>query len=335
MDAGPWFSAGADMFIALRRQMDAGHIIGEEDVSRVLDALLTQLLSEDTIAIVQSPVVIVGDVHGQYEDVRFLFQKALHPTLPSDSPDSPTDLNGLNFLFMGDYVDRGHYSLNTFLLIVSYKLQAPGTVTMLRGNHESRQVTQQYGFHQEIISKYGHAGIWIKCMQIFDLLPFAAITDNKIFSIHGGLSPDMKLLDQINKADRREEIPSMGLFCDLAWSDPDEGGNVTFRPNPRGAGQIFGRLPVQEFLRVNKLQLITRSHQLVQDGFQWFFCNKSGTDGKLINVWSAPNYSYSSGNDASILMFKSSGNEYDLVKFREATNRIQTKDIRPDPRYFA
>jgi hypothetical protein len=114
---------------------------------------------------------------------------------------------------------------------------------------------------------------------------------------------------------------------------------VEFRQNPRGAGQIFGRKSVEEFLNANRFRLITRSHQLVQDGFQWFFRNDDGKpstpEGRLINVWSAPNYAYSSGNDASILMFRCSEREFHLEKFREATERISQADVRPDARYFA
>jgi hypothetical protein len=212
-DQGNSFEPSVDTYVELRQRMDSGHIIGEEDVIRVLDVLLGTLWMEDNVAIVKSPVVIVGDVHGQYEEVRLLFQKALGQP---QGRDSPPDLEGKNFLFMGDYVDRGHYSLNTLLLVISYKLQAPGTVTMLRGNHECRQVTQQYGFHHEIAAKYGHTGIWTKCMQVFDLLPFAAVTDNDIFSVHGGLSQAMKLVDQINVEDRKGEIAAPGLLADLA-----------------------------------------------------------------------------------------------------------------------
>jgi diadenosine tetraphosphatase ApaH/serine/threonine PP2A family protein phosphatase len=318
--------------------MDLGSTIGEEDVLRILDNLVMVLFMENNVAVVDRPVTIVGDVHGQYEDVRLLFQKAIGER---ESAESPGDLHDHKFLFMGDYVDRGYYSLNTLLLIATYKLQKPGTVTMIRGNHESRQVTQQYGFYHEIMLNYGHGGLWLKCMQVFDAMPMAALTGTDVFSVHGGISPAVVLIDKINRLNRNVEIPQDGVMADLLWSDPEDGMTEIFRPNPRGAGFIFGRKAVEGFLRINRLRLITRSHQLVQTGFQYYFADdkrRRTPEGRLLNVWSAPNYSYTSHNTAAFLKLGADpDNPYDLVQFREARAelRIGNRDLPFDSRYFA
>jgi diadenosine tetraphosphatase ApaH/serine/threonine PP2A family protein phosphatase len=310
----------------LRTRLDKGEIIGELIVNKVFDLLIDVLIREDNIVEVQTPVVICGDIHGQYEDLKKLFREAL-----TGIGTSPKDTQ---FIFMGDYVDRGKFSLNTFLLLASYKIENPHSFFLLRGNHESRQVTQQYGFQNEILGNYGHTGLWMKCMDVFDLLPIAALTDRRVFSLHGGLSPHLPLVQDLLTINRRKEIPDSGLLADLTWSDPDE-RNVIFRPNGRGAGCIFGRGPTEQFCHINGLDFITRSHQVVQTGFKWFFSDVK-SPGKLINVWSAPNYG-ASGNIASVLRLGFPGKEeHDLPTFTKETNRILDDGISADPLlYFA
>lgn len=134
------------------------------------------------------------------------------------------------------------------------------------------------------------------CTEVFDFLTLSAIIDNKILCVHGGLSPDLRTLDQIRIIDRLCEIPHEGPFCDLMWSDPEDVG--TWAVSPRGAGWLFGEQVCQEFNHVNGLELICRAHQLVQEGLKYMFSDKS-----LVTVWSAPNYCYRCGNVASMLSF--------------------------------
>ncbi|KAK0706673.1 calcineurin-like phosphoesterase [Lasiosphaeria miniovina] len=198
------------------------------------------------------------------------------------------------FVFLGDFVDRGYFSLETFTLLMCLKAKYPDRIVLVRGNHESRQITQVYGFYEECQQKYGNASVWKACCQVFDFLVLAAIVDGTVLCVHGGLSPEIRTIDQIRVVARAQEIPHEGAFCDLVWSDPED--IDTWAVSPRGAGWLFGDKVATEFNHVNGLTTIARAHQLVNEGYKFHFPEKS-----VVTVWSAPNYCYRCGNVASIM----------------------------------
>ncbi|KAJ3157669.1 Serine/threonine-protein phosphatase 4 catalytic subunit [Geranomyces variabilis] len=261
-------------------QLRRCEIIKESEVKELCDKAREILSEESNVQSVDAPVTICGDIHGQFYDLKELF------TVGGECPQT-------NYLFMGDFVDRGFYSVETFLLLLALKVRYPDRITLIRGNHESRQITQVYGFYDECLRKYGSVNVWRFCCEIFDFLSLSAIIDDKIFCVHGGLSPGIQTLDQIRSIDRKQEVPHDGPMCDLLWSDPEEieGWGLS----PRGAGYLFGGDVVAGFVHDNHLELIARAHQLVMEGYKTMFKNT------VVTVWSAPNYCYRCGNVAAIL----------------------------------
>ncbi|KAL3576472.1 hypothetical protein D5086_021755 [Populus alba] len=253
----------------------------ESEVKALCLKAMEILVEESNVQRVDAPVTICGDIHGQFYDMKELFK------VGGDCPKT-------NYLFLGDFVDRGFYSVETFLLLLALKVRYPDRITLIRGNHESRQITQVYGFYDECLRKYGSVNVWRYCTDIFDYLSLSALIENKVFSVHGGLSPAISTLDQIRTIDRKQEVPHDGAMCDLLWSDPEDmvdGWGLS----PRGAGFLFGGSVVTSFTHANNIDYICRAHQLVMEGYKWMFRNQ------IVTVWSAPNYCYRCGNVAAIL----------------------------------
>ena len=200
--------------------------LNELELEDLIERARTVLMEESNVQPISCPVTVCGDVHGQLHDLIEIFRIA------GDAPDT-------NYLFMGDYVDRGYYSVETVSLLVCLKVRFPLRVHILRGNHESRQITQVYGFYDECVRKYGSGNVWKLFTDLFDYLPLTAVIEDQIFCLHGGLSPTVETLDQIRSFDRVQEVPHDGPMCDLLWSDPDDRNGWGI--SPRGAGYTFGR----------------------------------------------------------------------------------------------
>ena len=263
-------------------QIKQGKCLSEHDLKILCDKLKEILCEESNVQPVDAPVIVCGDIHGQFYDLINLFK------IGGEIPEK-------KYLFLGDYVDRGYNSVETLEYLLCLKLKYQGRITLLRGNHESRQICYNYGFYEEITRKYGNGNPWRYFNALFDFLPIAAIIEGKIFCVHGGLSPKISKIDQIRILNRVQEIPHEGAFCDLMWSDPDD--IDTWQFSSRGAGFLFGERVVDEFNRINDIRLVCRAHQLVMEGYKYWFKNKN-----LLTVWSAPNYCYRCGNGASILI---------------------------------
>ncbi|TPX38035.1 hypothetical protein SmJEL517_g00042 [Synchytrium microbalum] len=267
-------------------------LLPEQVVKELCEKTKEVLVTESNVKAVAAPCTLVGDVHGQFYDVLEIFK------IGGYSPNT-------NYVFLGDYVDRGYFSVETITLLTCLKLRYPSRVTLVRGNHECRTVTQTYGFYAECIRKYGNANVWSYFTDMFDYLVLAVIIEDAIFGVHGGLSPSIHTIDQIRIIDRFREIPHEGPMADLVWSDPmaptfpgglpgseDKGD---FAISPRGAGYVFGKDVTRKFLEINGLGHICRAHQLCMEGYQILY------DDMLSTVWSAPNYCYRAGNMASVL----------------------------------
>ena len=242
-------------------------------------------MSQPIFLELESPITVCGDIHGQYPDLLKLFELGGFPP-------------NTNYIFLGDYVDRGKQSIECICLLLAYKIKYDENFFLLRGNHECGSINRIYGFFDECKRRY-NVKLWKRFTELFNHLPVAALIDDKILCMHGGLSPDLKSIQNIKDISRPTDIPDTGLLCDLLWSDPDKEA-VDYDENDRGVSVIFGEKVVIDFNKKNDLDLIIRAHQVVDDGYE-FFANR-----QLITIFSAPNYCGEFDNSAGIMIIDES-----------------------------
>ena len=257
----------------------------EEEIKFLIEKSLQILKDQKMLVDLEAPLHVCGDIHGQYYDLLRIFEHCGYP-------------GEYNYLFLGDYVDRGKQSLETVCLLLAYKIKYPTKVTLLRGNHESSVTNRIYGFYDECKRRY-NVRLWRSFTDLFNFLPVAALIDDKILCMHGGLSPELKNLQNIENISRPTDIPDSGLLCDLLWSDPDK-EVLEYDENDRGVSVIFGEKIVEDFNKKNDLDLIIRAHQVVDEGYE-FFANR-----QLITIFSAPNYCGEFDNSAGIMIIDES-----------------------------
>ncbi|XP_074350651.1 serine/threonine-protein phosphatase PP1 isozyme 4-like [Apium graveolens] len=237
----------------------------------IFDQLNSRLIfvSGNVLIYFKTFVCISGDIHGQYSDLLRLFEYGGFP------PQS-------NYLFLGDYVDHGTQSLETIWLLLAYKIKYSDNFFLLRGNHECASINRIYGFYDECKRRF-NVKLWKTFTDCFNCLLVAAVVDDKILCMYGGLSPDLNNLDQIKNLPRPTAIPDTSLLCDLLWSDPSndvKGWGL----NDRGVSFTFGPDKMSEFLAKHDLDLVCRAHQVVEDGYEFF------AERQLVTIFSAPNY---------------------------------------------
>ncbi|OQS04449.1 calcineurin-like phosphoesterase [Thraustotheca clavata] len=256
------------------------------EVALELIAQGTQIMTnEPNILQLQAPMIVVGDLHGQFFDL-------LHLLFVHGDP-SPTN----QYLFLGDYVDRGPSSCEIILLLLAYKAKFPKYVHLLRGNHECRSVSTHYGFRDECVRKYGIL-VYNRVISCFESMPLAATIETaygKHLALHGGLSPDIDTIEEINDLDRFVEPKPSGPLCDILWSDPtkDPEQHDDWAPNPiRGCSYMFSEHLVRSFLTRNKLLSIIRAHEMEETGFYEHYCKDISLEDfpPVVTVFSAPEY---------------------------------------------
>lgn len=243
--------------------------LADAEIRKLCAAAKDVFLSQPNLLELEAPINVCGDIHGQFSDLLRLFEfGGLPPTA--------------NYLFLGDYVDRGKQSIETICLLLAYKIKYPDNFFLLRGNHECASINRIYGFYDECKRRFS-VRLWKLFTDCFNCLPVAAVIDDKILCMHGGLSPDLDSLDRIREIARPVDVPDQGLLCDLLWSDPDRESSG-WGENDRGVSFTFGADKVTEFLNKHDLDLICRAHQVVEDGYEFF------ADRQLVTIFSAPNY---------------------------------------------
>ncbi|RKP02427.1 hypothetical protein CXG81DRAFT_7391, partial [Caulochytrium protostelioides] len=262
-------------------------------IVRAGHALLRQ---EPNLLDVDAPVTVCGDIHGQYYDLMKLFEVGGNPA-------------ETRYLFLGDYVDRGYFSLECYLYLLALKIWYPQSVLMLRGNHECRHLTDYFTFKLECKHKYS-LDVYEACLESFCALPLAALMNKQFLCIHGGLSPELTVLDDLRDVDRFREPPTNGLMCDILWADPledfgQERTNEFFVHNGvRGCSYFFSYHATCAFLERNNLLSVIRAHEAQDAGYRMY--RKTRTTGfpSVITIFSAPNYLDVYNNKAAVLKYE-------------------------------
>jgi len=229
-------------------------------------------------------VTVCGDTHGQFYDLLHIFEIAGYP-----SEDNP-------FVFNGDFVDRGSFSCEVILTLLCFKILYPKHFHLTRGNHETVAMTSMYGFQGEANKKYS-SEIYELFMEVFNWLPLGIIINKEALVVHGGIPKDPGVkIEDFRKIDRARQPPNTGYFCDLVWADPQP--EPGFGVSPRGVSHRFGPDISKRFLDDNNLKYLVRSHEMKEGGYE------IAHDGRVITVFSAPNYCDTMGNKGAVIIFR-------------------------------
>ncbi|CAO4362034.1 unnamed protein product [Caenorhabditis nigoni] len=285
------------------------------EITTLLDCIKLVFMSQPSCVEIDGPINICGDTHGQFSgnlfrtsyetlvvsDVLRMFDKAGYP-------------HRANYLFLGDYVDRGRHSLENILLLFCYKLIFPNHFFLLRGNHECPSINKVYGFYEECSKRYEKGGskMWEDFQDTFSTMPMTAVIGQRILCMHGGISPRLSSLDKLRAFRRPNYQPSHDqIEIDILWSDPSNTGKG-WNPNQRGVSYTFGTDALRKVLNSLNIDLVVRAHQVrssdytadlilesivqvVQDGYEFF------GQRRLVTVFSAPFYCGQFDNAAAVM----------------------------------
>ena len=264
----------------------------EHHVIRVCELAINRIKEEPMLLELQAPIVVVGDIHGQFHDLLRIFGRMGSP-------------RHTKYLFLGDYVDRGPQSLEIMTILLIYKILYPKNVYLLRGNHEAKDICYRDGFKKEIVYRFRRSLAILNFIDIFNHLPIAAIIENKIFCVHGGIARQLfhnenrSIREIISSIPRPIDIVPNTLPFDLLWSDPIHKRDATpigWIRNSRGREvRSFGHDVINNFLNKFNLQLIFRGHEWHMEGY------RRHNQGKLMTIFSAPNYRNVNGNKATVV----------------------------------
>ncbi|CAF1248979.1 unnamed protein product [Rotaria magnacalcarata] len=252
-----------------------------EETIKILCAKSKEIFLRQPILLeLEPPLKVCGNICGFYDDLLQIFASG---GVPSQT----------NYLFLGNYVDRGKQSIKTICLLLAYKIKYSDKLFLLRGNHECSSINRIYGFYAECRRRYS-IKLWKSFNECFNCLPVAAIVGKKIFCCQGGLSPELSNLDQIRQIQRPTDVPDTGLLCDLLWADPDNSVQ-DWCENDAGVSCRFGINVLSKFLNRHNMDLVCRSHQVVENGYE-FFGNR-----QLVTIFSIRDYMGEFDNASAIM----------------------------------
>eukprot|EP00873_Tetraselmis_striata_P023736 jgi/Tetstr1/444000/TSEL_031941.t1 len=295
---------------------DITSIASLSDLNSLLSLAARELNAQATVLDLSAPLHIVGDIHGQFQDLLRIFDRIGYPPQK-------------RYLFLGDYVDRGPHGLEVMALLLSLKILYPESVYLLRGNHECEGVSVVYGFYEECKTRY-RASLWRNFIHVFDAMPIAAIVDipmpshsstsitparaesiheeeptsgslpvagpQRLFCVHAGISPALDDLDALRAIKRPCKVHSDQIVSDLLWSDPGR-KQSGWAYGDRGVSCTYGIDVAKQFLETNQLGMLIRAHEVVDNGYQVL----GDGDGVIVTVFSVPGYAGVCTNDAAVL----------------------------------
>lgn len=242
--------------------------MSQQFMMMAIDVVKPVIAAEPLLLRLTAPYHVIGDIHGQFYDLLRIF----------DQLGTPKDTK---YLFLGDYVDKGDQNIETIMILIIYKILHPENIYLLRGNHEISEVNEIHGFKQECITRYSNR-LWLAFNDLFSYFPLAAIINDKIFAVHGGISPEMDDIQMLDTIERPIPIPA-GMILDFILSEPDP-FTLKWNKNPKGQSYVYGSKQANSFLEKNQLDVIVRSHQMVDEGFEFPF----EPDRSVVTVYSAP-----------------------------------------------
>lgn len=257
-----------------------------EQLNLVLDEIINIFKNEPSLLELHPPITVCGDIHGQFHDLLHIFDLGGYPP-------------NTNYLFLGDYVDRGFRSIETITLLFCYKILYPNNIYLLRGNHEFRGINKKYKFLSEFQKYYdNNIDLWWKFNEVFSFLPLAAVINDKIFCVHGGISPYLNSLQDIRDIQKPVNFVRDSLVTDLTWAEPDP-NTPEWRVGNNGMSVCFGLAPLEQFIEKFGFSLICRGHEVAMDGVEYpFFPNKT-----FLTIFSAPQYRIAYNNKAAFVSF--------------------------------
>lgn len=279
--------------------MKSNKFLHKKYIVAIISKLKDYYLNQSTLIDINIPdgqeFSVCGDIHGQYYDLLNIFKINGYP-----SKTNP-------YLFNGDFVDRGSFSVECVITLLCWKLLYPDHMHLARGNHESRNLNKLYGFEGEVKKKYDESVYECFC-ELFCCLPLAHVLNTKVLVLHGGLfAQDGVTLHDIRKMNRFREPPEKGIMCEILWSDPSKINGR--QPSKRGVGVAFGPDVAHKFLDMNNLEILVRSHEVKDQGYE------VEADGRVITIFSAPNYCDQMGNKGALIRFKGEEMKPNFVQY--------------------
>ena len=285
-------------------------------IKLVLDEIKKVLISEPIFLELHPPITLVGDVHGQLYDLLRIFEKCGYP------PDT-------NYLFLGDYIDRGFRSIETITLLFCYKILYPQNIYLLRGNHEISFVNYCRGFIDDIKKEYDDTSIYDKFNDIFNYLPLASIIDDQVFCVHGGISPKLTSFDEIKKIEKPVTADEFfngekfveGFITDFLFAECDTDID-DWRPGPNNLSILFGQKTLNDFVQKFNLKMVCRGHE-VADGIWYPF----SPNNSLLTIFSASKFRLIHENRAAVVNLNKNL-EFEVVTFEPLLPKLDFETAR-------